>query len=91
MLDAAAVKSAIDKFPAKYATVDGRVVVGDRVSNVASALRGAGWRNVPRLDSYDLRKLGLEVVAAEYVGGARPTGKFIEVVVIREYDGGARL
>lgn len=78
------VKSAIEKWPSRYETREGRIVIGDAVSRVSAALRDDGWRRVPRFDRGDLRDLGLEIVEAQYVNGARPTGKFVAVVVVRE-------
>jgi hypothetical protein len=85
-LTAQNIRDAIAKWPSRYRTREGREVVGDCVSRVSGALRDAGWRRVPRLEASDLRQLGLEIVEAEYVNGGRPTGKFVDVVVIRESD-----
>jgi len=81
MLDAQTIRAAI-KWAHRYETKDGRVVRAVRVSEFAASMRDAGWRNVPKLDAYDLRKLGLEVVVAQYVNGAHPTGRFIDVLVL---------
>ncbi len=83
-LTADKVKGAICTWPCRYQTYEGHVFIGEAVSRVPTALRNNGWRNVSRLDAHDLRQLGLEVVKAQYVGGARPTGKFVDVVVARE-------
>ena len=84
MLTNEAVKKAIQAWPSRYRTREGRIVIGDAVSCVASALRADGWRNVGRIDRCDLKDLGLEIVEAEYINGARPTGKFVPVVVVKE-------
>jgi hypothetical protein len=34
------------------------------------------------LDEYDFQKMGLEIVDAQYVNGAHPTGKFIRAIVV---------
>lgn len=81
-LDAQKVKDAILKWPGRYSTADGTIFQGMPVSQVASQLRDCGWRNVPRLDSGYLEDMGLEIVEARYVGGARPK-KFCQVVVAR--------
>ncbi len=83
-LTAVDVKSAIENWPSAYRTREGRVVIGERVKAVPKALIDVGWRNVSNVDEWDLKKLGLEIVDAEYVSGARPTGKFVRVVVVRE-------
>lgn len=80
---AADVVDAINKYASMYETVEGRRVIGDRLSNLSSILRGNGWRNVPRFNQSDVRQLGLEIVFAQYVNG-RPTGKFVPVVVVRD-------
>jgi hypothetical protein len=70
----------------RYETRGGRVVLGFRVQETGNVLRSDGWKNVGCKfnDAYGLRRMGLEVVTAQYVNGARPTGRFIEVVVISE-------
>lgn len=82
-LTAEAVKAAIMKWPGRYETEEGRQIWGVPVSGLATALREAGWRNVPPFDSYECKKMGLEVVSARYVGGARPK-RFCEGVVAAE-------
>jgi hypothetical protein len=81
------IHDAINKWPSVYQTEDGELVVGDACSRISAALRDNRWKRVPRLDSYDLKQLGCQVVKAQYVNGARPTGKFIDVVVVRPYTG----
>jgi hypothetical protein len=66
----------------RYETRDGRVFLGIPASQVPAALRDAGWKNVSRLDWMDIRDMGLEIVEAQYIQGARPTGKFVYTVVI---------
>ena len=83
MIESQHVIRAILKWPSRYETRDGEVVIGDAVSRVPTALRDNGWKRVPRLDKHDLKKMGLRIVQAQYVGGARPTGKYIDVVVAK--------
>lgn len=84
-LNAAVVRSAILQWPGLYETPEGRRFAGMPVSQVPSQLRTCGWRNVSHLDehSFGPRGLGLEIVDARYVGGARPK-KFCRVVVAQE-------
>ena len=84
MISKSDVLSAIASWPARYTTAAGRVVVGEAASAVTTALRGEGWRGVPRLDASDLRKMGLEVVEAYYSGNDRKGGRLVPVVVLRE-------
>ena len=83
MLTKEKVIEAICKWPGRYQTYDGREFAGMPVSQVPSQLRDCGWRNVSRLDRSDFQALGLEVVQARYVGGARPK-RFCDVVVAKE-------
>lgn len=80
MLDAQAVRDAILKWPGRYETEDGRIFQGMPVSQTPSQLVDCGWRNVSRLDRSDFERMGLEVVRARYVGGARPK-RFCDVIV----------
>jgi hypothetical protein len=84
-LNAEAVREAILQWPCQYQTPTGAKFKGMPVSQVPSQLRSVGWRNVSRLDEYDLRKMGLVVVEARYVGGARPK-RFCRVVVAKVGD-----
>lgn len=81
MITAAAVTAAQAARNFPYETRSGEVVKATPVSEIVSALRDKGWRNVGRLDRYDLKDMGLTVVEAQYVGGARKTGRFVEAVV----------
>lgn len=82
-LTADAVRAAIMKWPGRYETEAGEVFLGCPVSQVPSQLRDAGWKNVSRLDHIDLKDMGLRVVTARYVGGARPA-RFCLVVFAKE-------
>jgi hypothetical protein len=74
------VVAAIMKWPGLYRTEDGIEFKGMPVSRVPSQLRECGWRNVSGLDKHELKKIGLDVVRARYVGGASPK-RFCDVVV----------
>jgi hypothetical protein len=74
------VKTAILKWPGLYETAAGLRFKGAPVSEVVTRLREAGWRNVSRFDVYDLRRMGLTIVEARYVGGARPK-RMCQVVI----------
>lgn len=62
----------------RYETREGVLVRATPVSQIPQLLRDVGWKNVPKYDAYDLRKLGLRIVDAKYVGG----GRFCPVVVL---------
>lgn len=64
-----------------YMLHDGTVVRGLRPADVNKHLIDSGWRNVSRLDERDYKKLGFGTAIAEYIGGARVTGKFCPIVV----------
>lgn len=66
----------------KYQVADGTVIRGTAVSGVPGFLREAGWRNVPRIDSYDLRKSGFTVVRAQAITGSGRLAKECDVVVL---------
>ena len=74
------VVSAILRWPGLYETATGRRFKGMPVSEIPRQLRECGWRNTSHLDEIDLREIGLEIVEARYVGGARPK-RFCLVVV----------
>ena len=66
----------------RYELESGARVWGVPVSEVPKTLRFNGWRNIPRLDEYDLKKLGMIIVTARYVSGVRPK-RFCRVVVTK--------
>ena len=82
ILDAAAVKEAIMAWPGHYQKFDGTEFLGMPVSEVPSQLVSRGWRRVSSLKKSDFEKMGLEIVEARYVGGARAK-KFCSVVVAK--------
>jgi hypothetical protein len=81
-LDATAVRAAILQWPGLYETEAGERYQAMPVSQVPSQLRDCGWKNVPRFDKSDFRRMGLKIVTARYIGGARPK-RFCDVVVAR--------
>lgn len=80
------INKAIEKFPCQFEDRNGHRFIGETVSGVPARLRDAGWKRVSRQysDSYHLKRIGCEIRTAQYVGGARPTGRFVEVVYARE-------
>jgi hypothetical protein len=80
ILNADAVRAAIMKWPGRYQSEDGAEFLGMPVSQVPAQLIECGWRNVSRLDESDLRRMGLMVETARYIGGARAK-RFCRVVV----------
>lgn len=74
------VKKAIMAWPGRYETEDGTDFLGMPVSQVPSQLVDQGWRNVSRLDEFDFKAMGLEIVTARYVGGASKK-RFCRVIV----------
>src|SRR6185369_10363739 len=85
VLNAAEVKAAIMEWPGLYETDTGLKFLGSPVSEVPSHLITYGrWRNVSHLRRSDFEEMGLQVVYARYVGGARPK-KFCWVVVAGEH------
>lgn len=66
----------------RYRDAKGREFIGQAVSNVGSDLSAAGFRGYSRIDEYDLKKLGVEVVDAEgQRGGGRWGGRFVPCIV----------
>ena len=86
MISKGDVIKAILEWPGLYEATDGRTFKGTPVSEIAKRLRDIGWRNVGReyTDWNWLRALGLEIVKARYIGGARPK-QFCLVVVASPY------
>jgi hypothetical protein len=81
VLDNAGVIEAIMNWPGLYETEDGEQFKGSPVSEVPRRLLDVGWRNVSHLDDeHEMTRLGLRVVTARYVGGARAK-RFCRVVV----------
>jgi hypothetical protein len=67
-------------WPGLYETESGFKFKGCPISEIPKRLRENGWRGVPRLDSYECRRMGLKVVKARYVGGVYPK-QFCDVVL----------
>lgn len=85
MLTKQDVIDAIMKWPSRYQGYDGKIFLGQTVSGIPEALRDNRWKRVAQFnDPYELQKIGCVVTKAQYVGGARPTGKFVDVVVAKE-------
>jgi hypothetical protein len=82
-LTAEEVRAAIMQWAGLYQTEQGAEFRGAPVSEVPARLRDAGWRNVSRVDESELQALGLRIVRARYVGGARPK-RLCQVVVADE-------
>ena len=81
-LTVADVHRAIALWPSLYATEEGREFRGMLVSEISKHLIESGWRNVSHLDhTSDMREIGCEVVQAQYINGAHPTGRFVDVIV----------
>lgn len=81
VLDNDAVVAAILAWPSLYETEDGERFKGSPVSEVPRRLLDVGWRCVSHLDDeHEMTRLGLRVVTARYIGGARPK-RFCRVVV----------
>lgn len=80
ILDKAEVERCVMTWPKLYETEDGSKFQGAPVSEVPARLRDNGWKNVSRFDEFDLKKMGVKIVTARYVGGVRPK-RFCRVVV----------
>jgi hypothetical protein len=83
-LTAESVKKSIMEWPSIYQDKDGNKYWAMPVSEVPKQLRDTGWKNVPRLNHYDFKKMGLKVVEARYIQGARPK-RYCDVVVAANY------
>jgi hypothetical protein len=84
MLKKEDVTKACLKWPGLYEDRDGRRFKGTPCSEVPTRLVDDGWKRVSQYrDPYDLKQLGLTVVTARYVGGARPA-RFCKVVDLEE-------
>ena len=82
----AAIYKAIESWPCRYQARDGRVYKAARLQEIKSTLIEHGWRRVSRYDEYDLEKAGFKIIEGTYTQGARPTGKYIRVVVLEEVE-----
>ena len=76
------VLKAVNSWPCLYEDKNGQRFTGAPVSTIASLLRDIGWKNVGRIDKFDLRDMGVMTTTARYVGGARPK-RFCDVIVLR--------
>lgn len=84
----AGVKKALEGWGgARYADRNGKEYRAGRLADVKSEMISNGWKNVSRLDESDLENLGFQIIEGTYTQGARPTGKWIKVVVLKEVEG----
>jgi len=81
------IHEAIESYPNLYEDRKGGRFIGEAVSGIPGALRNRGWRRVGRKvqDPLYLCTIGCEIREAQYIGGARPTGRFVQVVFVREW------
>jgi hypothetical protein len=73
------VQVALKKNLHQYTDSTGKNYLAARPDDIVYVLRGLGWR-LPRMDIFDFRNLGFEVVEARYTQGVRP-GRPCQVVV----------
>jgi hypothetical protein len=66
----------------RYETYAGVEIRAARPDDLKAALRDRRWKNVSNLDASDFRAMGFTITHAQYVGGARKTGRFVEVVTL---------
>jgi hypothetical protein len=80
-----AIENAIRKQHNRYETTAGQTFIALPVSQIPSALRDIGYKNVSRdfADAYELRKFGLQIGEARYISGARPKRFCLCVLVDR--------
>jgi hypothetical protein len=74
---------ATKRWPCSYESETGLRFIGATVTETPKRLIEAGWRNVSHLDESDFLEMGLRVVTARYVGGARPK-RFCRVIIAGE-------
>ncbi len=66
-----------------YADLEGTRSRAFRVDELNKALRELnGWRNTSAIDGDMWKRLGFKVLRLTYVGGARPTGRYVEVITL---------
>lgn len=78
---------ALASWPSHYQTRDGRKVIGNTIGGLVQELRSKGARVSTGFDHYEVSRLGVEVVEAQYIGGVRPTGKFVKVAILPDFPG----
>lgn len=76
------IHEALRSWPCRYETRDGRIVIGNTIGGLVQELRDNKVRVRTGFSDYEVRQLGVEVVEAQYIQGARPTGKFVKVAVL---------
>lgn len=67
----------------RYTDAAGTTYRAARPDDLTTALRERGWKNLGRLDIFDYKKLGFQIVTARYTQGARP-GRPCDVVVLEK-------
>ena len=82
------IEDGIRAWPCRYQDRQGKTWIAARLADIKSNMVEKGWRNVSRLDEGDLEHMGFKIVEATYTQGARPTGKYIRVVVLDEAKSG---
>lgn len=75
------VQKAIAMWANRYETEAGEIVRAATIGDVRSNLVQLGI-SAARYDMSDFERAGVRVVRAQYVGGARKTGKFVQVAVL---------
>lgn len=76
---------ALASWPSRYETRDGETVIGNTIGGLVQELRSKGARVSAFFDHGDVEKLGVRIVQAQYTGGARNTGKFVNVAVLPDF------
>lgn len=78
---------ALASWPSHYQTRDGETVIGNTIGGLVQELRSKGARVSTGFDHYEVSRLGVKVVEAQYIGGVRPTGKFVKVAILPDFPG----
>lgn len=76
---------ALASWPSRYQTRDGKTVIGNTIGGLVQELRSKGARVSKGFDHYEVSRLGVKVVEAQYIGGVRPTGKFVKVAILPDF------
>lgn len=76
---------ALASWPSQYETRDGKKVIGNTIGGLVQELRSKGARVSTGFDHYEVSRLGVAVVEAQYIGGVRPTGKFVKVAILPDF------
>lgn len=81
------IRKGLESWSHLYITKEGRKVKANRLAEVKTQMREAGWRNVSRIDERECQRLGFEVVNAYYGQRARTVKRFCDVVVLCDWKG----